>query len=100
MVKTKHGAVTLAGGPAIISTFDADFPANLTVIPQSGDTVKVEYSTTAGAAQNPTTANWIVSATLGAVTAIARESIPSPVTAIRLTTTAGSGTDAYEFCYS
>lgn len=79
------------------------FPLTVSVYPASGDTAKVEYSTTPGAAANPGAANWTVSATLGAVaygSTTNRETLPSAVTAIRFTTTAGAGTDTAELAWS
>lgn len=78
------------------------FPLTVSVYPASGDTAKVEYSTSHNAGISPGSANWTVSATLGSVaygSTTNRETLPSAVTAIRFTTTIGSGTDTAELAW-
>lgn len=75
------------------------FPITVTVSAASGDTAKVEYSTTPGAAQNPGAAIWMPSVNLSSVTATERETLPSPITAIRFTTISGTGTDTAEIAW-
>ena len=101
-VSSVSKAFTSAGSVVDVSAGQYKFPITVSVYPTSGDTAKVEYSTTNGAAVNPGAANWTVSATLSAVTfgsTTKRETLPSAVTAIRFTTTTGAGTDTAELAW-
>ena len=90
---------TFAGTAFVFSASRFTTPATVTVVPGSGDTDKIEYSTTPTALSSPGTANWVTSTTCGAATAICRETLASPIVAIRFTRTAGTSTDTAEVCW-
>ena len=70
------------------------WPYSVSVIPGSGDTVKIEFSTTPQAGQTPGSATWQSAASGVAVTT----NYPNiaKCTALRFTQTAGANTDKYE----
>lgn len=70
-------------------------PITITVIPGSGDTVESYLSTTPGAAENPSSANWVAWSP-GAVNSATMYVFAGTLAAIKFIRTIGSGTDKYE----
>lgn len=89
----------VAATPVVVDVSNIATPFNVAVFPGAGDTTKVEFSATPNAAANPAGANWQAVTGLSAVAA----ATPAYATmygamALRLTRTAGTGTDTVEVC--
>jgi len=76
--------------PTVIDGTSKKYPITVTMLPQSGVTATMEYSTTPGAYATPALANWEVLAGASAVSAVTNTTIVSPVTAIRFTRISGA----------
>ena len=88
----KTGTITTTG--VVFNTENQPWPYSVSVIVGASDTVKIEFSTTPQAAENPVSANW-QSVASGVVATTNYPNI-AKCTALRFTQTAGSNTDKYE----
>lgn len=79
---------------ALVNMENQPWPYSVSVILGSGDTVKIEFSTTSQASANPGTATWQSVAT--GVTVTTNYPSIAKCTALRFTQTAGASTDKYE----
>ena len=87
-------AGTFTTTAAVLSMENQPWPYSVSVIPGSGDTMKIEFSTTSQAAETPASATWQSVAT-GVVATTNYPSI-AKCTALRFTQTAGANIDKYE----
>ena len=83
-------SVTVGSTPAVIDGTSKEYPISVTMIPQSGVTGTIEYSTSPNAYAAPGSANWAVLGAASAVSAVTYSSITSPVTAIRFSRVSGA----------
>lgn len=90
----QQGTVT-SGNPVVISVENLAPPITISIYPGSGNTSKVEFSSSRQASQNPGAANWQLWSP-GNVTAATTEIAVGKLTALRFTVVSGSSTDQYE----
>jgi len=79
---------------AVVGMENQPWPYSVSVIPGSGDTVKVEFSTSSQAVANPGSATW--QSVASGVTVTTNYPNIAKCTALRFTQTAGANTDKYE----
>lgn len=79
----------------VVDTSDFKAPITITAIPGSGNTSKVEFSTTPGAAVAPASATWQAWGS-GTVSSTTTDVFIGRLTALRFTRVSGSSTDTYE----
>jgi len=91
-MSVRNGTFTTTA--SVLSMENQPWPYSVSVIPGSGDTIKIEFSTTQQAAENPGSATWQPVAS--GVTTITNYPSIAKCTALRFTQTAGSNTDKYE----
>ena len=91
-MSVRNGTFTTTA--AVIGMENQPWPYSVSVVLSSGDTVKIEFSTTSQASENPGSANW-QSVASGVVATTNYPNI-AKCTALRFTQTAGSNTDKYE----
>jgi hypothetical protein len=84
--------------PLIIDVSNMDESVTVAVYPGAGDTCKVEFCNTLLGLSNPGAANWQAVSGLSAASAAAYAQPSAAFVALRLTRTAGTGTDVIEIC--
>lgn len=82
--------------PAFMDTTKVFFPVTITVIPGSASTASLYYSTTPNAYSNQGTANWEIVGNVSGVAATNTITLPSPVTAIKVTVPSGAASAVAE----
>lgn len=91
-MSVKNGTFTTTS--AVINMENLPWPYSVSVIPGSGDAMKIDMSNTPQASSSPGSANWVNVAT-GIVVSANYPSI-GKCTALRFTQTSGANTDKYE----
>jgi hypothetical protein len=86
---------TIGATPVVLDCFTIPAPVSITVIPDTGDTVSVETSTTVTAVADPATATWLAWPS-GTVSQTTRNVSLGRIVALRFTRVTGTGTDKYE----
>lgn len=85
--------------PSVVDTTRMHFPVTVTVIPGSGDTITLYYSTSPFAATSGT-AVWSVVGNVSSVSVTNTVTLPSPVTALKTTINSGSTNSTTEVAWS
>jgi len=84
-------STTTGSTPTIVDVTNHHFPMTVSMIPESGVTGTVEYSTTPDAAGSASAvANWHILDNLSASSVSASVTMPSPVTAVRFIRNSGA----------